>query len=216
MSQLQKTDQASGEASTTPTPADLVAQAKAAAATGTQEPAASQTPAGEQTPAGNTPDGGTPPADAGTTPNPAPDAAKDGAPTDPKELAAWQKNQIESANREAASYRVKLRDSEAEVARLKGLETENSTLKDQLTVAQVAIERADVVAEFNLPKDLAALLQGNTREELTKSAELLAKHIVPAGGGQTFRREPLGGLNPFQAGGAVDGKSAYEQAKSQR
>lgn len=188
---------------TEPTPAQLVAQAKAAAAGASAE--GTVTPAEPAAVEAAAPAQGAPAAaEAGKD-------ASDGG----EETPAWKQKQEESANREAAAARIKLREAQAKIAELEGLVTENASLKDQLTVAQVALERADVVAEFGLPKDLAKLVAGNTVEELKASAELLARHVAPGAG--RVRREPAaGGLNPFNGGDELSGKSAYQRAKSQR
>lgn len=91
------------------------------------------------------------------------------------------RKELTAARAEAANYRTKLRDAEAKLSGAKTPE-EFETAKAELSAKVAELEKAVVVAtvarKFELPSELAEVLQGNTPEELEAHAKKLAKFAV--------------------------------------
>lgn len=186
------------EGTETPTPeqqAAEAAEAAAAAAAEAEAQAAGSAGASTEEPAGN-----------GSTP----DGEQNGDPQD------WKAKQEASANREAAKYRVQLREAQTQLEErdktISELQAEVASLKGVAT----SKTRDAVAAAFSLPKALADVLTGDTEEELRAHAEELAQFA----GGPTrthFRSsEGVGGLDPFEGRETDDVSSAVAAARAQR
>lgn len=180
------------EGTETPTPEQQTEAAAAAA----PEAANAETPAGDP---------------AGTE-----EPAGDPAGTEGAQTPDWKAKQEASANREAAKYRVQLREAQTQLEErektITELRTENEALKGKATQAT----RASIAAAYGLPEPLAKVLSGESEEELRAHAETLAQF---AGGPQrtTFRTaDGVGGLDPFEGGETTDVSSAVAAARSLR
>jgi hypothetical protein len=121
-------------------------------------------------------------------------------------LPEWVRKELTSTRAEAANYRTKLRDAEAKLAGAKTPE-EFEAAKAELSAKVAELEKSVTVAtvarKFELPDELAALLKGDTPEELEACAKTLQKYATPA--------EPKaldGGLNPGTAGDNADDPAA--------
>ena len=114
--------------------------------------------------------------------------------TDLDTLPDWARKAISKANREAADYRTKLRDAEAELAPLKeaaesAAEAEKGELQkaqervDQLASVNGALEtqnaRLAVRLELGLTADQAEFISGSNVEEMTASAKKLLATFAP-------------------------------------
>lgn len=95
--------------------------------------------------------------------------------------------EIRKKNSENRNLRERTKKAEAEIKDL-------SEYKSKYEQAQARILRMEVAHEFQLPAELAARLQGNTREELMEDAEALMKLF------QT-RRVPASKPAPFDGKG---------------
>lgn len=135
----------------------------------------------------------------GEQPNTPPSENNNGGQTDPlAELPEWAQKEIKTTRAEAANYRTRLREVEKELSEAKTPEEFAAALADlnkKNTELEVELTRTKVARQFSLPDELVALVQGPTREDMEKAAELLAKHakvetVSYAGKG--------GGLNPTQ------------------
>lgn len=115
-----------------------------------------------------------------------------------KDLSADDlRKELEKARREAASYRVKLREAEPLVAKAKELEEANKTeaqkladahksAEERATVAEARLARLDACLKAGLDVKFANRLQGSTPEELEADAkEFAAVVTVPAASGTT-------------------------------
>ncbi len=168
---------------------------------------------GTEAPAGTTPPE-TPPA--GTTP--AEGSTPEGKKPDPMtELPDWARTELTKVRGEAANYRTKLREAESKLSEAKTAE-EYEAAVNELKTANAELERqvlvTDAARKHKLPDELAALLQGNTAEDLEAHAEKLAK-FAPA-----EEREPedlKGGLKPGQSdAGGFDPVAASRAARKRR
>ncbi|GAB3830188.1 hypothetical protein [Kribbella italica] len=167
----------------------------------------------------------TPEVPAGTTPPETPDgttppegAAPEGEQPDPlKELPEWAQKELTKVRGEAANYRTKLRDAEAKLGQAKTPE-EYEAAVNELKTANADLERQvlvnTVATKHKLPDELAAVLQGQTAEELEAHAEKLAK-FAPA---EEVEPENLsGGLKPGTSDtGAFDPVAASRAARKRR
>jgi hypothetical protein len=169
-----------------------------------------------------------------STPEPAGDAkqtaqAQDGAAgdgteqaTDPLgadeerdgELPDWARKRLTRANAEAANYRTKLRDAEARLGQAKTVEDFEAATKD-LRETNERLERqllvSDVARKHGLPDDLAARLQGSTKEELEADAKALQKYAAPAPPASL-----AGGLDPNDDSDPFDPVKAARAARTTR
>lgn len=186
------------EGTETPTPEEQAAEAataaaEAAAAAESQAEGTEGAPAGD--PAGE--EGSGAGEQAGSTPD-------------------WKAKQEASANREAAKYRVQLREAESTIT-----EKESTIAELQATIAELrgavtAATRSTVAAAYGLPKALADVLKGDTEAELRAHAETLASF---AGGPQRahFRsKEGVGGLDPLESRSTTDVSDAVAAARALR
>jgi len=174
-------------------------------------------PAGEVVPDVDKPAEGEKPAD-GTTDavdqEPAADAADPDDEHD-KELPDWAREKLTRSNAQAAKYRTDLRALEVKFANAKTLDEFNAAVADMNKIKDenAALMRENVAQLHKLPKDLADLLKGETREELEAHAKALAKYVVV-----DTERELSGGLNPAPAGSgsATPGELARQYGRRRR
>jgi hypothetical protein len=109
----------------------------------------------------------------------------------------WYEREITKVRNEAASYRTRLRDTEAKFSGAKTQEDIDAAVAD-LKTANSKLERDLLVATVGagLPPELRELLKGDTEAELTAHAAVLAKFNTPAQGQPTPPAQLQGGLDP--------------------
>lgn len=101
----------------------------------------------------------------------------------------WYEKELAKVRDEAAKYRTRLRDAEAKLsaaktqedidAAIKEFKEKNAQLERELLIARIA--KGDPQKGIPaLPDALAALLKGETEEELRKHAEELRQFVQPA------------------------------------
>jgi hypothetical protein len=150
-----------------------------------QEPVVDGGGSVETPPAGTeTPDGETPPAEQ--------EAEKQ--PLSIEDLTAA----LDTARKQAAGYRERLRSTEADLAKAKSPEEFAAALADiesKNKALETDLLRTRIATEHKLPTDLAALLRGETKEEIETAAKALAKYVPVA----TPANDPKGGLSPSDA-----------------
>ena len=131
-----------------------------------------------------------------------------------KELPEWARKKLTKANAESANYRTRLREAEAKLAEAKTpeeMEAAIAAFRDTNAKLERQILVRDVADEVGLPKELAARLQGDTREELMADAKNLAKFAV------VEKDEPgelRGGLDPSDDEGGFDPVKAAMEARA--
>ena len=112
------------------------------------------------------------------------------ADTSDEQIPDWVKTKLEKANREAASLRGRLRETEPLARRARELEEATKTDVQRLTEAQEAAERRAAQAEGallrmrvaaarNLPTELADRLRGDTEDELLEDADRVLALLTP-------------------------------------
>lgn len=109
----------------------------------------------------------------------------------PEDLPDWARRQLEQVRGEAATYRTRLREKEAELA--SKIEAETAAREK----AEREVLREQVARRFALPDDLAALLQGDGADQLEQHAKTLAKYAPQASFDAAAAR---GGLDPADEG----------------
>lgn len=123
---------------------------------------------------------------------------------------------LTKANQEAARYRTRLREVEKELEKRKTPEEVESLLgelKSERETAERSLLIENVALKHHLPEDLAALLKGETREELDAHALVLAKYAPkPEGDDEVPPGDLDGGLNPG-SGNSGDALSARERVR---
>lgn len=123
------------------------------------------------------------------------EAAPEATEETPKDLSADDlRKELEKARREAAGYRVRLREAEPFVTKAKELEEANKTeaqkladahksAEERATKAEARLARLDACLKAGLDPKFAGRLQGNTPEELEADAKEFASVVtVPASG----------------------------------
>lgn len=135
---------------------------------------------------------------------------------------AWTKSAVESANREAASRRVALREVEDKLKEAKTPEevqaatAEYQRKADELT-AQLARERA--ARKHSLTDEVLEFLTGTTEEQIEAQAAKLAA-LKPSGETAPTRvitaPAPSGGVTPTHQPSEVDGRAAWKAYKDRR
>ncbi|MFI5763889.1 hypothetical protein ACIA8F_23490 [Streptomyces sp. NPDC051563] len=125
-----------------------------------------------------------------------------GTPED--ELPEWARKELSKIRGEAASYRTRLRDAEAQLGNAKTAEefeaalaevtAKNAELEHSLTVGQVS-------RKYDLPQELTSRLRGTTVEELEADAKALQALLAPKmpeqlGGGLTPSDNDDGEMDP--------------------
>lgn len=142
------------------------------------------------------------------------DAAQDRWAGIPDEWA-WAKNAVESANREAASRRVALRELEERVKDAKTPEEFNTALADvkakevELTNS-LARERA--ARKHSLTDDLLEFLTADSAEGIEAQAEKLAALKPKAEAPKVITKLPLtGGAKPNESSSLENGKDAWAE-----
>jgi hypothetical protein len=115
----------------------------------------------------------------------------------------WYEKELSRTRNEAAGYRTKLRDTEAQLSGAKSQADVDAAVAE-LKANNAKLERDLLVATVGegLPKELRELLKGDTEAELRAHAEVLKK-FAPA----TEDQGPAslqGGLNPSKDSDAFD------------
>lgn len=131
------------------------------------------------------------------------------------ELPEWARKALEKVRREAADRRVALRDAQEALKNAKTPEEVAEATKgltDQVAVLERQILVRDVADDFSLPKELAEVLKGDTKEELEAHAKTLAKFAVPQEEPENLR----GGLNPSGDDQSFDPVAASRNARKRR
>lgn len=106
---------------------------------------------------------------------------------------------LTKANQEAAKYRTRLREVEKSLADRKTAEEVEellNSLKAERETAERSLLIENVALKHNLPKELAEVLQGSTRDELEAHAATLAKFAPKVVGEDVPPGDLNGGLNP--------------------
>lgn len=166
-------------------------------------------PSTEQPP--NTDPAGDPSAE--QPPGTEPDSDKDGAED---ELPEWARKKLTRTNAEAANYRTRLREAEAQLAEAKTteeFETALADMREKNAALEAEIQRGNAARKYGLPDDLAARLQGSTPEELDADAKALAKYAAST----TAPPERLsGGLDPTDSDDVFDPVAEARRARASR
>lgn len=159
-------------------------------------------------------DPNTPPP-AGDTPPPAdPPADPPAGESSENDLPDWAKKELTRARAEAANYRTRAREAQDALKQAKTPEEFQAAvdaLNEQVAKAERAALVASTARKFNLPDDLAEVLQGTTAEELEAHAKKLQRYASP---GEPQRLG--GGLDPTSSGDDGDGIAAAKRALSRR
>jgi hypothetical protein len=128
--------------------------------------------------------------------------------------------EVTTTRREAANYRTRLRALEAELEKVTTPEqvaelVANAKAEAEAEARTLLVE--NVALKHGLPDDLAALLKGDTAEELAAHAETLKKY-VPADPAPEEENDPdvQGGLGGTSAGSAFDAKALVAKARKRR
>jgi hypothetical protein len=107
-------------------------------------------------------------------------SAPEGSETEPEtpregDITAMEK-QLKKANREAETFRLRLKEIEdRDKTELEKFAEKVTSLESSASASELRALRLEVALDKQLPKSLASRLQGNTVEELEKDAdELLA------------------------------------------
>lgn len=134
------------------------------------------------------------------------------------ELPDWARKQIEKANKEAASYRVQLREVEEKFKGAKtdaDLEAALKPLNEKLDESEARsrdLERKLIIREFGLDDDLAEFVTGDSAEEWERKAKALAERIAPdTQEEQSFVRRTPSGRNGNQTQSPVDPSEAAKR-----
>lgn len=135
---------------------------------------------------------------------------------------AWTRSAVESANREAASRRVALRELEEKTKDAKTPEEVTAAMadfqkKEGELVSALARERA--ARKHSLSDDVLEFLTGSTEEQIEAQAAKLAA-LKPAQDASTTRvitaPAPTGGVTPTFQPSEQDGRAAWKAFKERR
>lgn len=158
-----------------------------------------------------------------TDPNPATGDPKPTEKADPWEGLpdefAWAKSAVESANREAASRRVALREAEDKLKDAKTPE-EFQRVMSEYTEKQTALttelERERAARKHGLADDVLEFLTATTPDEIEKQAAKLAA-LKPGTPKVITTTPPAGGVTPAQgAQKETSGREAWRAYKERR
>lgn len=136
------------------------------------------------------------------------DEDKDDEGLDPKVKAKMSK-----LRGEAAGWRTQVRDLQrqlAEAVKPEDLEAVKAQAAEQIK----AYERDLVLAKHPLPEELAALLKGDTREELEAHAKALSKFVTPEPSDDDGDLD--GGLDPSDRDGSFDPRAEAKRIRARR
>lgn len=115
------------------------------------------------------------------------------------DLPEWARKQIEKANKEAASYRVQLRQVQDQFKDAKTeaeLEAVLKPLTEQLNQSESRtrdLERQLVIYKHGLDEDLAEFITGDNPEAWEEQAKKLAERVASANPGHFDRKGDLAG-----------------------
>jgi hypothetical protein len=136
---------------------------------------------------------------------------------------SWTKNAVETANREAASRRVALREAEDKLKDAKTPEEFNAVMTEYTTKAaelETALERERAARKHGLDDDVLEFITGKTPEEIEKQAAKLAGLKKPAGETPPkviTQPAPSGGVSPSNGAPKEDnGRDLWRQYKERR
>lgn len=129
----------------------------------------------------------------------------------------WYEKELSKTRNEAASYRTKLRDTEAQLTGAKSQEDVEAAVAE-LKANNAKLERDLLVATVGegLPAELRAVLQGmtsSTEAELKAHAEVLRKFVPTEGQGPASLQ---GGLDPSKDKDAFDPEQFVNDWRSGR
>lgn len=124
-----------------------------------------------------------------------PEVVEDESGTDEDELPEWVKKELKKARSQAASYRTKFGEASTKLAEAVSPE-DFKKVQDDLAEANLLLETERIASKYELPDELRAVLKGDTVEQITESAELLAKFV----GGNVDTDNLSGGLDPTSNG----------------
>lgn len=175
------------------------------------------------------PEPATPEGQEPTNPNPtdATTAPAGDAPTDkwagiPDEWA-WTKAALESANAEAASRRVALREAQEKLSAAKTpeeFESAVSEFKNGQAKLEAELARERAARKHGLADDVLEFLTGTTEEQIEAQASKLAA-LKPASQEPTPPKvvtvpAPSGGITPSSQPTELDGKALWKAHKARR
>lgn len=162
---------------------------------------------------GSTPDPETPPVEPSADAEPAAEEKPEG-----EEKPPLSREDLEAAlaetRREAAGYRTRLREAEERLGKAKTPEEFTAAVQEfqeKHRALEQELTRTKVATAHNLPNDLAALLKGETEDELKAHAKVLAKYAAPAVG--VPAGDLGGGLDPSDTTGDLESLTPAELAK---
>lgn len=125
------------------------------------------------------------------------------------ELPEWAQKERTDLRAEAANYRTQLRAAQKALSEAKSQEDIDAAvaaLNTNVATLEREILVRDVAESANLPLEMRQFLQGNTKEELEQSAQVLAKY-APAK--KNPESDLSGGLTP--SGSAKSTSESMEQ-----
>jgi hypothetical protein len=135
---------------------------------------------------------------------------------------AWTKEAVNSANREAASRRVALREAEDKLKDAKSPEEVQAAIAEYQkkgTELESTLARERAARKHKLSDDVLEFLTGTTEEQIEAQAAKLAA-LKPAGEPAPPRvvtvPAPSGGVTPVNAPPEQDGKAAWKAFKGRR
>lgn len=130
----------------------------------------------------------------------------------------WYEKELSKTRDEAAKYRTRLREAETKFTGAKTPEEHAAAVKE-LADANAKLERDLMVARVGkgLPDELAALLKGDTEEELKAHAEALRKFVPSDKGAEKTPPVKLaGGLAAKDKADDLDPKKLAEAYRKRR
>ena len=142
--------------------------------------------------------------------------AKEAAAAKDAELPEWARAELTRVRKEAGDARVGLRDAMAKLEGAKSPE-EFATAVAEMKAENVALAqdlaRTNAGTKYKLPPELAAVLKGNTPEELEAHAKVLSKFVTPE---DPDPDSLSGGLDPSGEDGSWDPVVEAQKARANR
>lgn len=137
---------------------------------------------------------------------------------------AWAKNAVESANREAASRRVALREAEDKLKEAKTPEEVQAAVADLSTKAaklEAELARERAARKHGLSDDVLEFLTGTTEEQIEAQAAKLAAKLQPASQETAPPKvvtvpAPSGGVTPSTPPSEENGRALWRAHKARR
>lgn len=125
------------------------------------------------------------------------------------------RRKLTEANAEAANYRTRLREAEAKLSEAKtpeDIEAAIAEFKQRNAELERQVALTTVARKYDLPDELAALLKGDTAEEMEAVAKSLQKFVKPAPTPESLS----GGLDPASDEDDFDMTAAVRKARTRR